>query len=331
MQQHVQVLKEILGKKAVAFYPVFAKALSSIPAAVMLSQGYFWQETAKYKELVEIDGELFFTATADEWFEETAVTLEQQMKARDILKKSGIWIEDKCGIPARLYYRIDFEQLVLFIAKYLESRKQGLGKAQNKELAKPKTVDGENPKQDVGFPQNYIIDDESFFESLESSIVANAPTENQTVFSVEIFEPSKTEILTLETENTKKKKAPAARRAKLPTLQPYQSELTGDPVDLATEWMQGNAEQVKIWQERAGTQFDNKRLKEEAVKYFAYYQAKHGPDHMANTRPMYFFQRSFGGWLMSAKHYNTPFSTGTPKKQAVNDARGIDYSRPQKF
>ena len=181
-------------------------------------------------------------------------------------------------------------------------------------------------------------------------IVADAPTENQTVFSVEIFEPSKKEILTLETENTKKKKAPAARRAKLPTpagndsgaaylhsigqtptLQPYQSEPTGDPVDLATEWMQVNAEQVKIWQERAGTQFDNKRLKEEAVKYFAYYQAKHGPDHMANTRPMYFFQRSFGGWLMSAKHYNTPFSTGTPKKQAVNDARGIDYSRPQKF
>jgi len=184
----------------------------------MLSQGYFWQETAKYKELVEIDGELFFTATADEWFEETAVTLEQQMKARDILKKSGIWIEDKCGIPARLYYRIDFEQLVLFIAKYLESRKQGLGKAQNKELAKPKTVDGENPKQDVGFPQNYIIDDESFFESLESSIVANAPTENQTVFSVEIFEPSKTEILTLETEKTPPPQIapapPAPRRAK---------------------------------------------------------------------------------------------------------------------
>ena len=220
---------------------------------------------------------------------------------------------------------------------------------ENPYTANPYTADPYTANQETYHINN--IEPINNLEQINNSVfVADAPTENQTVFSVEIFEPSKTEFLTLETENTKKKKAPAARRAKLPTpdgndggaaylhsigqtptLQPYQSELTGDPVDLATEWMQINAEQVKIWQERAGTQFDNKRLKEEAVKYFAYYQAKHGPDHMANTRPMYFFQRSFGGWLMSAKHYNTPFSTGAPKKQAVNDARGIDYSRPQKF
>ena len=177
-------------------------------------------------------------------------------------------------------------------------------------------------------------------------IVADAPTEDQTVFSIEIFEPSKKELLTLKAEKKKNKKAPAPRREKLstpaagddylrtigqaPGLQPYQAEPTGDPVELAAEWMQANAEQVKIWQERAGTQFDNKRLKEEAVKYFAYYQAKHGPDHMANVRPLYFFQRSFGGWLMNAKHYNAP-GTSKAAKPVVNDARGIDYSRPQKF
>ena len=117
----VAVLKSVLGGKVVSYHPVFARALRNVSTAVMLSQGYFWQENAHHKDLKEIDGRKYFTATADEWYESTGVTPDAQVTARKVLCDSGFWGEKRAGVPAKLYFYIDIEILVSVIYGYLNS------------------------------------------------------------------------------------------------------------------------------------------------------------------------------------------------------------------
>lgn len=118
------VLKSVLGNKVVSYHSVFARALRNVPAGVMLSQGFFWQENANYKDLREIDGRMYFTATAMEWYEATGVTDDQQLTARDVLRSCGFWLEKRAGLPAKLYFHIDLDILVSVIYGFLENGKQ---------------------------------------------------------------------------------------------------------------------------------------------------------------------------------------------------------------
>ena len=117
----VEVLKSVLGGRVVSYHPVFARALRSVPAAVILSQAFFWQENAHHRDLKEIDGDMYFTATAAEWYEATGVTDDAQVTARKVLCDSGFWREKRAGVPAKLYFRIDLESLVSVIYGYLNS------------------------------------------------------------------------------------------------------------------------------------------------------------------------------------------------------------------
>ena len=112
MSQHAKVLREILGKKAVAFYPTFAKALGSIPAAVMLS--YLIGELERLNQ----DSKRI---TSDEWYNATGLTYEAQMHARSILSKTGFWKQKRMGIPAAVFFAIDRDELTRFVEKYQNS------------------------------------------------------------------------------------------------------------------------------------------------------------------------------------------------------------------
>lgn len=122
--QPLAVLKSLLGGRVVSYHAVFARALRNVPAGVMLSQGFFWQENANFKDLREIDGRRYFTATAAEWYEATGVTDDQQLTARDVLRSAGFWMEKRAGLPAKLYFHIDLDILVSVIYGYLENGKQ---------------------------------------------------------------------------------------------------------------------------------------------------------------------------------------------------------------
>lgn len=167
-------------------------------------------------------------------------------------------------------------------------------------------------------------------------IVADAPTENQTVFSVEIFEPSKTEILTLETENTPPPQIapppPAPRRAK----DSRTAEQIAQVVEIVdylnskagTRHRPNTGDTAKFICARIAdgyTPDDMKTVIDHRVKIWL------GTSHQIYLRPETLFcQKHFDGYLNAAR-MPEPKNTGAPKKQAVNDVRGIDYSRPQKF
>ena len=117
-------IQSIFGSRIVSFHAVFAKAIGSVPAAVMLSQAFFWQEKAKSKDGVRIGEEMFFSKTGEEWYDETGLTESQQLTARKHLLTAGFWIEQRAGLPAKMCYRIDVEALVAVISRYLKTGQQ---------------------------------------------------------------------------------------------------------------------------------------------------------------------------------------------------------------
>lgn len=123
MNSSLKVLRSVLGSQVVSYHPVFARALGSVPAAVMLSQAFFWQESAKHKDswVKEFDGVMYFTKSREEWYEATGVSRNFQQSSRDILNATGFWFEQKRGLPAKMYYHVDLDKLVEFMAKHLDS------------------------------------------------------------------------------------------------------------------------------------------------------------------------------------------------------------------
>lgn len=59
--------------------------------------------------------------TEDEWTEEKGLTRHYQRRGRKRLKGAGVWEEEKRGVPARNWYRLDLNKLLEDIAPYLDS------------------------------------------------------------------------------------------------------------------------------------------------------------------------------------------------------------------
>lgn len=236
--QHNDILQSILGSKAVSFYAIFAKAIGSVPAAVMLSQGLFWQEKAKHKEIVTIKGDGYFAKTADEWFEETGVTEEQQKTARAYLKKSGIFKEERAGLPAKMHYRVDMDSLVAVISRYLSGGEKVAVDNRSKKREITRTVSGNKRGQFAVINGSNIKNEslESFetnkgegFSEKENQVFSGNETDAdfQKVASVDLESKLRATFLNGSEEN--KKTSPAAKipKAKLAPL----------VVDLSAEYM----------------------------------------------------------------------------------------------
>lgn len=112
----IKAIKSLL-KRPVAYHGVLAQALQSVPAAVMLSQGLYWQEIAEKDP--KNDG--WFYLTSDDWFEQTGLTWRAQTTARKKMSECGFWHEELRGMPAKMHYKIDVKRLASTINQYLDS------------------------------------------------------------------------------------------------------------------------------------------------------------------------------------------------------------------
>jgi hypothetical protein len=153
----INAVKSLI-KSPIAYHADLAKMLRSVPAAVMLSQGMYWQEKAEAKD------EEWFWTTAEEWFRQTGLTEESQATARKILKRAGVWSEAKKGLPAKLYFRVNSDVLIRRLEAYLTEglpavtpsankgryRKQEPGESITKFPVLPETVARQNRKQEAG-------------------------------------------------------------------------------------------------------------------------------------------------------------------------------------
>ena len=96
--------------RPIAFHRCFIDPTGSITAALMLSQALYWQQRTK-------DPDGWWYKTREEWREETGMSRWEQEEARKRLRRVGVMREERRGIPARLWYRVDEEQLLALLAK----------------------------------------------------------------------------------------------------------------------------------------------------------------------------------------------------------------------
>jgi len=79
----------------------------------------------------------WFYKSQPEWTEELCLSRCEQETARRILKKFSFWQEARRGVPARLWYRVDFEQLARAIEEFAGNQHSGLQASRMRKTGEP--------------------------------------------------------------------------------------------------------------------------------------------------------------------------------------------------
>jgi len=116
-----EILWSILQDRPVAYHPDLARAVKSVSAGIFLSQLLYW-----YGKQANNDGWIYKTQAEME--EETGLTRREQETARRILKERRIIEEKREGLPARIYYKINFDMLCEIMKEYYENKKSDTDK-----------------------------------------------------------------------------------------------------------------------------------------------------------------------------------------------------------
>ena len=91
--------------RPIAFQRAFVDLGIGITGALLLSQAVYWANRTD-------DEDGWFYKTQDEWQSETGLTRTEQETARRRLIALGVMSEERRGIPARLFFRLNEEVLV---------------------------------------------------------------------------------------------------------------------------------------------------------------------------------------------------------------------------
>ncbi|WP_342632176.1 replication protein O [Marinobacter alkaliphilus] len=93
-----------LMARPIAFNRVFVDLGLGMCGAMMLSQALYWRARTR-------DPEGWFYKSQTEWQAETGMTRREQETARRRLTNAGFLEEQRKGVPARLYFRVDIDAL----------------------------------------------------------------------------------------------------------------------------------------------------------------------------------------------------------------------------
>lgn len=125
-------MKPSILDRTVAFHPVFVDLTGSVAAALLLSQSVYWQNRAS--------GDGWWWKTAAEWQEETRLSRHEQDSARRLLRRHPWWAEDRRGVPAKNYFRVDLDLLLEALSQISLEKPQFAGKRQSR-LPEPSNQD----------------------------------------------------------------------------------------------------------------------------------------------------------------------------------------------
>ena len=138
-------IAEILDRP-IAFQRPFVALGAGITGALMLSQAVYWARRGS-----DVQG--WFFKTQMEWEEETGLRRAEQETARKRLVTLGVLEEDRKGIPAKLYYRVNFEKLESLLTQ-LSTSKQDCWNPANKDAENEQTGSLDSSTPDCEIPAN---------------------------------------------------------------------------------------------------------------------------------------------------------------------------------
>jgi hypothetical protein len=95
------LLKRFLSDRVIAFHPGLARAFGGVYEALLFQQLAYWSDKGTDPEWIY--------KTREELREETTLNRYQQEQARASLKKLGVIREERRGLPARMYYKIEWD------------------------------------------------------------------------------------------------------------------------------------------------------------------------------------------------------------------------------
>ena len=107
-------LIEAMNDQPIAFNKHYVFIGCGINGALMLSQLVYWTSRTK-----DNDGWIF--KTHHEWTMETGLTRREQDTARKTLKELGFLSERKVGVPRRVFFKVERENLYKALIEYSES------------------------------------------------------------------------------------------------------------------------------------------------------------------------------------------------------------------
>ncbi|WP_104500800.1 DNA-binding protein [Acinetobacter indicus] len=113
MSEHIPIIKliEAMNEQPIAFNKHYVFLGCGINGALMLSQLVYW--TARTKDR---DGWVY--KDHHEWTQETGLTRKEQHTARKTLKSLGFISEKKHGVPPRVFFRVERENLYKALIEY---------------------------------------------------------------------------------------------------------------------------------------------------------------------------------------------------------------------
>ena len=98
----------LLGRGCVAFYPRLADLTGSVTTALLLGQCLYWTRSV-LRQQPERNG--WFWKTSAEWRRETGLSRREQDSARRRLRMLGLLGEERRGMPAKRWFRLDLAGL----------------------------------------------------------------------------------------------------------------------------------------------------------------------------------------------------------------------------
>ena len=114
-RRKLSVVLSLLGRGVIAFHPKLVECAGGSAPALMLSQALYWTRVQALKAPTTRDG--WFWKTQTDWTGETGLSRHEQSTARKRLLKHAFWLEQRRGMPAKIWFRVDLVEL----AKALDS------------------------------------------------------------------------------------------------------------------------------------------------------------------------------------------------------------------
>lgn len=134
--------------RPIAFHRCFVTLTGSVTAALMLSQAMYWQKRTQ-------DPEGWWWKTMEDWTEETGLSRKEQESARRRLRNAGLLEEERRGVPARLYFRVDLSILDGLLQSIYEPNPQFAQKGQSSLPQTGKQVCPERTNKFAPFGQSF--------------------------------------------------------------------------------------------------------------------------------------------------------------------------------
>jgi len=112
----LSIIWPLLGRH-IAFHRRLVDVTASVKAALLLSQSIYW--TRHGRDIEQSDG--WFHKTTAQWEMETGLSAKEQASARARLRSLALLEEARSGIPARMHFRLNVDELGMRLSARIAS------------------------------------------------------------------------------------------------------------------------------------------------------------------------------------------------------------------